>query len=109
MRCLRKRDHLCEREKSQISNRHFLLYHYHYQHQQGDPGYNQTAKMMIESALCIALEENKLPKRYGVLTPAAAFGHVLIERLEKNTMMHFTLHPPAHPTKPTFGSQKKEL
>ncbi|NLY95045.1 MAG: saccharopine dehydrogenase [Myxococcales bacterium] len=47
----------------------------------GDPGYTETAKMLAESALCLARDAEKLPPRYGVLTPAAAMGDALLERL----------------------------
>ncbi len=47
----------------------------------GDPGYGETSKMLAESALCLAFD--KLPKRSGQLTPAAAMGNALIERLQK--------------------------
>jgi short subunit dehydrogenase-like uncharacterized protein len=46
-----------------------------------DPGYGETAKMLGESALCLALDEAELPKRAGVLTPATAMGGRLIDRL----------------------------
>jgi short subunit dehydrogenase-like uncharacterized protein len=46
-----------------------------------DPGYSATAKMLTESAICILLNENKIPKKYGVLTPASGIGLILIERL----------------------------
>jgi short subunit dehydrogenase-like uncharacterized protein len=49
----------------------------------GDPGYTETAKMITESALCLALDREKLPEQAGVLTPAVAMGQVLIERLIK--------------------------
>ncbi len=46
----------------------------------GDPGYTETAKMISEAAItCLELRD-QLPRR-GVLTPASAFGHALIERL----------------------------
>jgi short subunit dehydrogenase-like uncharacterized protein len=48
---------------------------------QGDPGYNATAMMMGESALCLALDGERLPDRAGILTPATAMGDALIERL----------------------------
>ncbi|MGL4304759.1 MAG: saccharopine dehydrogenase family protein [Mycobacteriaceae bacterium] len=48
---------------------------------QGDPGYKATAVMLAESALSLALERDRLPKLAGILTPAAAMGDVLIERL----------------------------
>lgn len=48
----------------------------------GDPGYGETAKMLAESALCLAFDEDKSPKIYGVTTPGAAMGEPLIERLQ---------------------------
>ncbi len=48
---------------------------------QGDPGYAATAVMLGESALCLALDGDRLPSRAGVLTPATAMGMPLIDRL----------------------------
>ena len=45
----------------------------------GDPGYEETAKMIAESALCLAQDE--LPPSAGQVTPAMAMGDALIERL----------------------------
>jgi short subunit dehydrogenase-like uncharacterized protein len=45
----------------------------------GDPGYGETAKMLAESALCLAFDE--LPERSGQLTPAVAMGDALRRRL----------------------------
>ena len=47
----------------------------------GDPGYKATAVMMGESALCLALDRDRLASSGGVLTPATAMGTVLIDRL----------------------------
>jgi len=47
----------------------------------GDPGYGETAKMISESALCLLLDRQELP-RGGVLTPAAAGGMYLVKRLQ---------------------------
>lgn len=47
----------------------------------GDPGYAATAVMLGESALCLALDQDRLPDRAGVLTPATAMGAVLTDRL----------------------------
>jgi short subunit dehydrogenase-like uncharacterized protein len=47
---------------------------------QGDPGYQATAVMLVESALCL-LDEDALPPRAGVLTPATALGEALADRL----------------------------
>ncbi|MCK6510846.1 saccharopine dehydrogenase NADP-binding domain-containing protein [Myxococcota bacterium] len=46
-----------------------------------DPGYGSTAIMLAESAICLAKDQAKLPQQYGILTPATAMGHPLIERL----------------------------
>ncbi|KAJ1433775.1 Saccharopine dehydrogenase-domain-containing protein [Ochromonadaceae sp. CCMP2298] len=48
----------------------------------GDPGYRQTAKMIGESAVCLALDSD-LPPAYGVLTPSVAMGPALRDRLTK--------------------------
>ena len=48
---------------------------------QGDPGYAATSVMLGESALCLALDRDRLPDRAGVLTPATAMGGVLADRL----------------------------
>jgi short subunit dehydrogenase-like uncharacterized protein len=47
----------------------------------GDPGYKATAVMLGESALALALDEDRLPQAAGVLTPATAMGDVLADRL----------------------------
>jgi len=48
----------------------------------GDPGYKMTAVMVAEAALCAALDRDQCPGRGGgVLTPASAFGKVLVQRL----------------------------
>jgi len=47
----------------------------------GDPGYGATAVLLGESALCLALDGDRLPDRAGVLTPATAMGSVLADRL----------------------------
>jgi short subunit dehydrogenase-like uncharacterized protein len=47
----------------------------------GDPGYGETAKMLAESALCLAHDD--LPTRAGQLTPAVAMGNPLIDRLQR--------------------------
>lgn len=56
----------------------------------GDPGYDETAKMLVESALCLAFDE--LPRRGGILTPAAALGMSLVQRL-RAAGMTFTVGP----------------
>lgn len=46
----------------------------------GDPGYDETAKMLAESALCLALDDN--PKTCGQVTTAQAMGENLTARLQ---------------------------
>jgi short subunit dehydrogenase-like uncharacterized protein len=50
----------------------------------GDPGYDETAKMLAESALCLAFDD--LPGTSGQVTTAVAMGDALIERLNKAGM-----------------------
>jgi short subunit dehydrogenase-like uncharacterized protein len=46
-----------------------------------DPGYGESAKMLGESALCLALDGEALTSPGGILTPATAMGMTLVERL----------------------------
>lgn len=50
----------------------------------GDPGYSETAKMLAESALCLAFDTN--PETAGQVTTAAAMGENLLNRLQKAGM-----------------------
>lgn len=45
----------------------------------GDPGYDETAKMLAESALCLAYDD--LPATSGQVTPVTAMGDALLDRL----------------------------
>ncbi|WP_036566023.1 saccharopine dehydrogenase family protein [Nocardioides halotolerans] len=45
----------------------------------GDPGYGETSKMLAESALCLAFDDN--PKTAGSVTTAEAMGDNLMARL----------------------------
>lgn len=47
----------------------------------GDPGYTETAKMLAESALCLANDD--LPRTAGQVTTAQAMGGALTERLKR--------------------------
>ncbi|MFI1798796.1 saccharopine dehydrogenase family protein [Streptomyces sp. NPDC020379] len=46
----------------------------------GDPGYAETAKMLAEASLCLALDD--LPPTAGQVTTAMAMGDALIRRLD---------------------------
>jgi short subunit dehydrogenase-like uncharacterized protein len=52
----------------------------HVQVSGGDPGYTETAKMLAEAAMCIALDEN--PPSAGQVTTAQAMGESLLTRLQ---------------------------
>ena len=49
-----------------------------------DPGYGSTAKMLGQSALCLAFDD--IPQRGGILTPASAMGMTLVNRLRQAGM-----------------------
>ena len=55
-----------------------------------DPGCLETARMMVEAGLCLALEDDKLPSKSqgGFWSPAAGLGDVLLDRLT-TTGTHF--------------------
>eukprot|EP01065_Artemidia_motanka_P032164 TRINITY_DN39202_c0_g1_i1.p1 TRINITY_DN39202_c0_g1~~TRINITY_DN39202_c0_g1_i1.p1 ORF type:complete len:423 (+),score=84.02 TRINITY_DN39202_c0_g1_i1:66-1334(+) len=56
----------------------------------GEPGYEETAKMVIEAAVCLSKQLEHCPgKAGGFLTPAACMGNVLINRLH-NAGIRFT-------------------
>ena len=56
-----------------------------------DPGYGSTSKMLGESAVCLALDTDKTPKIAGVLTPSTAMGEALLERLQANAGLTFSV------------------
>ena len=55
----------------------------------GDPGYTETAKMLAESALCLAFDDN--PPTAGQVTTAQAMGDTLLERLQRAGIIFDTL------------------
>jgi short subunit dehydrogenase-like uncharacterized protein len=57
----------------------------------GDPGYDETSKMLAESALLVASARDTLNLKGGVVTPAAAMGEPLIERLRAAGIVFETL------------------
>jgi len=59
----------------------------------GDPGYTETAKMLAEAALCLAHDE--LPETAGQVTPAAAMGTALRERLQRKGITFEVVEAPA--------------
>ena len=59
---------------------------------QGDPGNRVTIRFLCESALALAGDHKKLPEGGGFLTPATAFGDVLVERM-RTRGMHLSVLP----------------
>jgi saccharopine dehydrogenase (NAD+, L-glutamate forming) len=57
----------------------------------GDQGYEETAKMLAESALCLALDDN--PPTSGQVTTAQAMGDALTERLRTAGLRFEVLEP----------------
>ena len=58
----------------------------------GDPGYGETAKMLAESALCLARDD--LPATAGQVTTAVAMGDALRRRLQRAGITFQVLDPP---------------
>ena len=56
-----------------------------------DPGYGSTSKMLGESAVCLALDKDKTPETAGLLTASTAMGEVLLDRLQKNAGLTFSI------------------
>ena len=54
-----------------------------------DPGYGSTSKMIAESAVCLV--KNPDAASGGIWTPAPAMGSLLIERLQANAGLTFTV------------------
>ena len=54
-----------------------------------DPGYGSTAKMLGESAVCLAQDE--LAVGGGLWTPASAMGEPLLERLQARAGLTFSI------------------
>jgi short subunit dehydrogenase-like uncharacterized protein len=50
-------------------------------HGKRDPGYGATSRMLAEAS--VALAKGEVEERYGVITPASAFGLRFLDRLEK--------------------------
>jgi len=59
----------------------------------GDPGYDETAKMLAEAALSLAFDDN--PPTAGQVTTAAAMGENLLDRLVKSGISFTVLKEPS--------------
>jgi short subunit dehydrogenase-like uncharacterized protein len=72
----------------------------------GDPGYDETSKMLAESALCLAHDD--LPETAGQVTTAAAMGDALIERLQRAGIKFEVLEGGA-PPEPQFSEGSRGI
>lgn len=74
----RARGHWKVRLVGELEDRHLV---YIAADEHGDPGYASTAKMLGESALCLA--RDPLTSSGGVTTPSVAMGQALLDRLRR--------------------------
>ncbi len=58
-----------------------------------DPGYGSTSKMIAEAAVCLLQDAGDAAG--GIWTPASAMGRRLVERLQKNAGLSFSVEAPA--------------
>ena len=56
-----------------------------------DPGYGSTAKMITESALCLASDDGRTLAGGGVWTAGSAMGTALIDRLQERAGLTFSI------------------
>jgi len=56
-----------------------------------DMGYGSSSRMIAETAVCLALDLPTSDKPGGMWTPASCLGNRLIERLEKNAEIQFSI------------------
>lgn len=59
---------------------------------EGDPATSSTCRMLVESALCLARDEDRIPVPGGFWTPAAAMGFPLHRRLVAHAGLSFDLY-----------------
>ena len=60
---------------------------------EGDPATDSTSRMLVESALCLAQDDEQIPVGGGSWTPAAAMGDLLLDRLISYAGMSFEFEP----------------
>ena len=73
----------------------------------GDPGYGETAKMLGESALCLALDEGN-PDVAGQVTTAVAMGDRLLGRLQR-AGLRFEVVLRARVSRPVCPQERQNL
>jgi short subunit dehydrogenase-like uncharacterized protein len=58
---------------------------------EGDPGTESTSRMIVESALCLAQDSDRIPVGGGSWTPSSAMGELLLDRLTAHAGLGFEL------------------
>ena len=58
---------------------------------EGDPGVESTSRLLVESALCLAQDSDRIAVGGGFWTPASAMGELLLSRLADNAVLSFEL------------------
>ena len=58
---------------------------------EGDPGTESTSRMIVESALCLAQDADRIPVGGGSWTPSSAMGQLLLDRLTAHAGLSFEL------------------
>jgi short subunit dehydrogenase-like uncharacterized protein len=62
-------------------------------HGEGDPGTESTSRMIVESALSLAEDADRIPVGGGSWTPSSAMGQLLLDRLTAHAGLSFELGP----------------
>jgi short subunit dehydrogenase-like uncharacterized protein len=57
----------------------------------GDPGTESTSKLLVESAVCLAQDSDRIAVGGGFWTPASAMGELLLSRLTTNAALSIEL------------------
>jgi saccharopine dehydrogenase (NAD+, L-glutamate forming) len=57
----------------------------------GDPGVESTSRLLVESALCLAQDSDRIAVGGGFWTPASAMGELLLSRLTGNAILSFEI------------------
>lgn len=58
---------------------------------EGDPGTESTSRMIVEAALCLAEDADRIPVGGGSWTPSSALGQLLLDRVVAHAGLTFEL------------------
>ena len=63
-------------------------------HGQGDPGVESTSRMLVEAALCLTEDADRIAVGGGFWTPASGLGRLLLDRVSAHAGLSFSLLDP---------------